>query len=130
MSQDYEVVVIGGGPVGAMALAQLGHAGVRALGVEREPELWQQARAVHFDAEAMRSFQAMGRGAEIAALTKPMCDYRMENEAGETLIAQPTGSGDRSPGTGRICSTSPRSMRCCARRSTGSRVSNSAWAQP
>ncbi|WP_406382222.1 bifunctional 3-(3-hydroxy-phenyl)propionate/3-hydroxycinnamic acid hydroxylase [Streptomyces sp. NBC_00117] len=91
MSQDYEVVVIGGGPVGAMALAQLGHAGVRALGVEREPELWQQARAVHFDAEAMRSFQAMGRGAEIAALTKPMCDYRMENEAGETLIAQPTG---------------------------------------
>lgn len=91
MSQDYEVVVVGGGPVGAMALAQLGHAGVRAVGVEREPALWQQARAVHFDAEAMRSFQAMGLGAQVAELTKPMCQYRMENEDGETLIAHDTG---------------------------------------
>ena len=36
MSHDYDVVVIGAGPVGATALALLGHAGIRAVGVERD----------------------------------------------------------------------------------------------
>lgn len=91
MSQDCEVIVVGGGPVGVMALALLGHAGVRAVGIEREPELWEQARAVHFDGETVRSFQSMGLGEELSARIKPMCDYRMENEAGETLVAHATG---------------------------------------
>lgn len=91
MSQDCEVIVVGGGPVGVMALTLLGHAGVRAVGIEREPELWQQARAVHFDGETVRSFQAMGLAEELSARTKPMCVYRMENEAGETLVAPATG---------------------------------------
>ncbi|MGW0948018.1 bifunctional 3-(3-hydroxy-phenyl)propionate/3-hydroxycinnamic acid hydroxylase [Streptomyces sp. NPDC002623] len=91
MPIDCEVVVVGGGPVGVLALALLGHAGIRAIGVEREPEMWSQARAVHFDGETMRSLQAIGLADEVAARSKPMRDFRMENEAGETLFTQPTG---------------------------------------
>ncbi|WP_051947836.1 bifunctional 3-(3-hydroxy-phenyl)propionate/3-hydroxycinnamic acid hydroxylase [Streptomyces scabiei] len=91
MPYDCEVIVVGGGPVGVLALTLLGHAGIRAVGVEREPEMWSQARAVHFDGETMRSLQAIGLAEDVAARSKPMCDFRMENEDGETLITQPTG---------------------------------------
>src|SRR3954468_22043537 len=91
VTRDYEVVVVGGGPVGALALAMLGSAGISALGIERDGAVWPQARAVHFDGETLRSFQAIGLGEQVFALCKPMCDFRMENEAGETLMAFPTG---------------------------------------
>src|SRR4051795_428912 len=91
VTRDYEVVVIGGGPVGALALAMLGNAGVSALGIERDGAVWPQARAVHFDGETLRAFQSVGLGERVFALCKPMCDFRMENEAGETLMAFPTG---------------------------------------
>jgi 3-(3-hydroxy-phenyl)propionate hydroxylase len=91
MSHDCEVIVVGGGPVGVLALTLLGHAGILAIGVEREPDMWSQARAVHFDGETMRSLQAIGLAEEVAARAKPMCDFRMENETGETLINLPTG---------------------------------------
>lgn len=91
MSNDCEVIVVGGGPVGVLALALLGHAGLRAVGVEREPEMWSQARAVHFDGETMRSLQAIGLAEDVAVRSKPMREFRMENEAGETLFTQPTG---------------------------------------
>ncbi|MFD9133340.1 FAD-dependent monooxygenase [Streptomyces bottropensis] len=61
------------------------------VGVEREPEMWSQARGVHFDGETMCSLQAIGLAEDVAALSKPVCDFRVEKEAGETLITQPTG---------------------------------------
>jgi len=91
MQPHCEVLVVGGGPVGVLALALLGHAGVRAVGVEREPDMWSHARAVHFDGETMRVLQAIGLADQVAARAKPMRDFRMENEAGEVLITQPTG---------------------------------------
>ncbi|GAA4718601.1 bifunctional 3-(3-hydroxy-phenyl)propionate/3-hydroxycinnamic acid hydroxylase [Phytohabitans rumicis] len=91
MTRNYEVVVIGGGPVGTVALALLGHAGIHAVGIERDVDLWSQARAVHFDGETMRALQGIGIGDQVLARCRPMTNVRMENEAGETLMAQPTG---------------------------------------
>ena len=91
MAPDYEVVVIGGGPVGVMALALLGHAGIPAVGVERDHLMCPHARAVHFDGESLRALQSIKLGEQAFALSKPMCDFRMENEAGETVLAYPTG---------------------------------------
>jgi 3-(3-hydroxy-phenyl)propionate hydroxylase len=91
VSQEREVVVVGGGPVGVMALVLLGHAGVRAVGVEREPEMWPHARAVHFHGEIMRTLQAVGLADSFAARSVPMLETRMENEAGDTLGAWSTG---------------------------------------
>jgi saccharopine dehydrogenase-like NADP-dependent oxidoreductase len=51
----FHLAVVGGGPVGVTALALLGHAGLRAVGMERESTAWPDPRAVHFDGETMRS---------------------------------------------------------------------------
>lgn len=91
MPQKYEVVVAGGGPVGATALALLGHAGIPALGIERERQTWPFARAVHFDGETLRLLQALGIADEVIAHSRPMREYRFVNEAGETLLAAELG---------------------------------------
>lgn len=92
MAHDYDVVVIGGGPVGITSLALLGAAGLRAVCLEREEGVWATARAVHFDGETVRTLQALGIAEEAMAYFQPMRNYRMENEAGEVLMAFPTGT--------------------------------------
>ena len=91
MPQKYEVIVAGGGPVGAAALALLGRAGIPAIGIERETQTWPLARAVHFDGETLRLLQTLGIVGEFVAKSLPMCDYRFVNEADETLIAAQLG---------------------------------------
>ncbi|MEV4239152.1 MULTISPECIES: bifunctional 3-(3-hydroxy-phenyl)propionate/3-hydroxycinnamic acid hydroxylase [unclassified Nocardia] len=91
MSYHYEVAVVGCGPVGAIALAMLGRAGISAIGIEREATTWPHARAVHFDGETLRTLQALGIGELACALCEPMTEFRMENEAGELLFELPTG---------------------------------------
>ena len=92
MAHDYDVVVVGGGPVGITSLALLGAAGLRAICIEREQGVWATARAVHFDGETVRTLQALGIADAAMAYFQPMRNYRMENEAGETLMAFPTGT--------------------------------------
>lgn len=91
MSYDYEVVVIGAGPVGATTLALLGSAGIRAVAFDREAAPWSTARAVHFDGETLRTFQSIGLGDRASALCRPMTSVMMENEAHEVLFDIPTG---------------------------------------
>ncbi|MFJ2145342.1 bifunctional 3-(3-hydroxy-phenyl)propionate/3-hydroxycinnamic acid hydroxylase [Arthrobacter sp. MYb222] len=88
---EVDVVVVGGGPVGVTALALLGRAGLSAVGVEREIQAWPTARAVHFDGEIFRTLQSLGVAERFAKATLPMASMHIENEAGEVLIAVPTG---------------------------------------
>ncbi|WP_328531309.1 bifunctional 3-(3-hydroxy-phenyl)propionate/3-hydroxycinnamic acid hydroxylase [Nocardioides sp. NBC_00368] len=92
MKHDYDVLVVGGGPVGVTTLALLGAVGLRALGIEREQNVWHTARAVHFDGESVRTLQAIGTADQALTHFQPMSSYRMENEAGETLMAFPSGA--------------------------------------
>jgi 3-(3-hydroxy-phenyl)propionate hydroxylase len=57
---DYEVAIVGCGPVGAIAANLFGHAGLRTLVIEREAEPYPLPRAVHIDHEMMRIFQSVG----------------------------------------------------------------------
>jgi 3-(3-hydroxy-phenyl)propionate hydroxylase len=57
---EYDVAVVGCGPVGAFAANLLGKAGLSTLVVEREPAPHPLPRAVHIDHEMMRLFQAAG----------------------------------------------------------------------
>ena len=91
MTHTYDAIVIGGGPVGATALALLGQAGITAVGIERETEPWPYARAVHFDGEIMRLLQTLGLADDVFVQCRPMVQYRFVNEAGETLIAAELG---------------------------------------
>ena len=65
---QYDVIVAGCGPVGAMAANLLGRANLRTLVVEREREPNSQPRAVHIDHEIMRLFQNVGLSAELLPL--------------------------------------------------------------
>jgi len=55
-----DVVIIGCGPVGALAANLLGRAGLSVVVLERETELHPLPRAVHLDHEMLRLFQSAG----------------------------------------------------------------------
>ena len=57
---DYDVAIVGCGPVGAIAANLFGHAGLRTLVIEREAAPYPLPRAVHIDHEMMRIFQSVG----------------------------------------------------------------------
>lgn len=83
---DVDVLVIGGGPVGTTALAQLGGAGLTAIGFEQDTAMWPTARAVHFDGETMRSLQRLGIADEVREITVPMRSVEILNEDGDVLV--------------------------------------------
>ena len=57
---DYDVVVVGFGPAGAVAAGLLGQAGLRVLAVDRSPDIYDKPRAIAIDHEILRVFQNMG----------------------------------------------------------------------
>ncbi len=68
---DYDVVIIGFGPSGAVAAGLLGQAGLRTLVVEREPEIWPKPRAIAIDHEILRLFQNLGIADQVLPHTEP-----------------------------------------------------------
>ena len=56
----YDVVIVGCGPVGALAANLLGRKGLSVLVLEKELEHYPLPRAVHLDHEMMRLFQSAG----------------------------------------------------------------------
>ena len=57
---DVDVAIVGYGPTGATLANLLVRCGVRVAMVEREAAMYHLPRAVHFDGETMRIFQAVG----------------------------------------------------------------------
>jgi 3-(3-hydroxy-phenyl)propionate hydroxylase len=64
-SPEFDVVIVGLGPVGATLANLLGLCGVRTLVLEREARAYHLPRAVHFDDECMRVFQTIGLAEDI-----------------------------------------------------------------
>lgn len=56
----YDVAIVGLGPTGASLAALLGLQGLSVLVLERESDIYDLPRAVHFDDETMRVFQWIG----------------------------------------------------------------------
>jgi 3-(3-hydroxy-phenyl)propionate hydroxylase len=65
---QYDVLVVGCGPVGAMAANFFGRANLKTLVVEREQGPQSLPRAVHIDHEIMRLFQNVGLSGELLPL--------------------------------------------------------------
>ena len=86
MHDRFDVAIVGYGPVGQTLAILLGQRGWRVGVFEKQPAPYPLPRAVHFDHEVARIFQAAGLGADIPRLTEPADIYEWRNAAGETLL--------------------------------------------
>lgn len=87
---DYDVAIVGYGPVGQTAAILLGLRGYRVGVFERRPALYPLPRAVHYDDEIARIFQAIGVAEQLADRVEPISLYEWRNAAGQTLMALDT----------------------------------------
>lgn len=82
-----DVAIVGFGPVGQLLALLLGRAGHDVIALERWPKPYNLPRAVHFDDEIGRIFQAAGVSEKVAAVTDPVPDhYEWRNREGESLV--------------------------------------------
>jgi 2-polyprenyl-6-methoxyphenol hydroxylase-like FAD-dependent oxidoreductase len=83
---DYDVAIVGYGPAGQTMAALLGRAGHRVGAFERFASLYDLPRAVHFDHEIMRVWQALGIVEEIGDDLLPIREYRWFGADGEPMM--------------------------------------------
>ena len=69
---DFDVAIVGYGPVGAMGAYLLADAGLRVVVVEAETEIVDIPRAVNLDGEIVRAYQRVGQGEAIDAEVQPL----------------------------------------------------------
>lgn len=69
---DFDVAIIGYGPVGVMGAHLLAEAGLRVVVIESETEIVDIPRAVNLDGEIVRAYQRLGHGEEIEAQTQAL----------------------------------------------------------
>lgn len=69
---DYDIAIVGMGPVGAAAANLAGQAGLSTIVIERGDEPYRQPRAIVFDAEIMRVFASIGLAEAIGEVTRPL----------------------------------------------------------
>ena len=81
-----DVAIIGYGPTGQMLSLLLGAKGYRVAVFERWPALYPMPRAVHYDHEIARIFQAAGIAQALASVAEPGGIYEWRNASGETLL--------------------------------------------
>jgi len=86
ISDTYDVLIVGYGPVGALLAALLGRHGIRTAVFERDREIYRLPRAVHFDHEVMRVFQSVGIREEDLPETAPILGYEFWTHAREILF--------------------------------------------
>ena len=86
-SHVYDVAIVGLGPTGAMLANLLGAAGRSVLVLEKEAGIFSLPRAIHFDGEVLRTFQAAGLREQVLAISRPGTQgMHFVNGAGETML--------------------------------------------
>jgi 3-(3-hydroxy-phenyl)propionate hydroxylase len=94
-AEPYDVAVVGLGPAGATLANLLGLRGLRVLVLEREADVYRLPRAIHFDGECMRVFQAMGIAEQLRPHLFVSPGMKFVDAGGRVLIdwSRPTGIG-------------------------------------
>jgi 3-(3-hydroxy-phenyl)propionate hydroxylase len=84
-----DIAIVGCGPVGALLGNLLGQAGLSVDIYERDREIYDLPRAVHFDGEVMRIFQTAGLAEKVAAATRSSSQgMHFIDAAGRTLMVR------------------------------------------
>jgi 3-(3-hydroxy-phenyl)propionate hydroxylase len=84
---DFDVVVVGFGPAGALAANLLGQAGLRVLAIDRSREIYPLPRALALDHEIFRLFDNIGIADAVARHVAPFTASQHFGADG-TLIRQ------------------------------------------
>lgn len=95
-----DVLIVGMGPTGAMLAALLGQAGVDALVVEKNTDVYPLPRAAHLDHEVLRLLHLVGADEPVLASSRQLEGYEFVTATGELLFGfypdkgpAPTGFG-------------------------------------
>jgi 2-polyprenyl-6-methoxyphenol hydroxylase-like FAD-dependent oxidoreductase len=83
---DFDVAIVGYGPVGQALAALLGRAGHRVVVFERFQKIYRLPRAVHLDHEIMRLLQSLGLADVLARELVPVPDYQWFGADGQLLL--------------------------------------------
>lgn len=90
-----DVAIVGFGPTGATLAKLLGLSGHRVVVIERDTEVYQLPRAVHFDHEVMRIFQGMGIGDRVLPHTRAAERCQFWSRDREVLVDVPMSKPTR-----------------------------------
>lgn len=93
MSNKFDVAIIGYGPTGATLANLLGQYGIRVVVIEREADIYDLPRAVHFDDEIMRIFQSAGIADELLKKVRVNPGMRFVDAEGKLLLDWPRPAG-------------------------------------
>ncbi|MEP0944650.1 MAG: bifunctional 3-(3-hydroxy-phenyl)propionate/3-hydroxycinnamic acid hydroxylase [Rhizobiaceae bacterium] len=93
MDTHYDVAIVGYGPTGATLANLLGQLGVRVFVVDREDHIYDLPRAVHFDDEIMRIFQAAGIAEALLKQVRVNPGMRFVDANGKLLLDWPRPAG-------------------------------------
>lgn len=85
----HDVAIVGLGPTGATLANLLGLCGLSVLVLERDAEIYDLPRAVHFDDEVMRIFQTIGVAEEVERDTRINVGMRFVDSDGTLLLDWP-----------------------------------------
>ena len=83
---NYDIAIIGYGPVGATAANMFAAKGFSVIVVEPKKEIWDIPRAVHFDGQTQRIFQSMGIFDQIKKIIDPITGVNFLNRKGKKLL--------------------------------------------
>ena len=93
MKSHYDVAIIGYGPTGATLANLLGQYGVNVVVLEREEDIYDLPRAVHFDDEIMRIFQTAGIADALLEKVRINPGMRFVDSRGNLLLDWPRPAG-------------------------------------
>ena len=85
-SAEFDVCIIGYGPVGAGLANLLGLSGIKTVVLEREPSVYHLPRAVALDGEGMRLIQTMGLADELLPRLNVSRNIRHVSADGKLLL--------------------------------------------
>lgn len=85
MSQKFDVAIVGFGPVGAVAAALLGQAGLRVHVCDRMADVHEIPRAIALDHEILRVFQELGVATEVLMHCEPFTPSEYTGVDGQVI---------------------------------------------